>query len=349
MTCESLIDRCDGDGAGRIDRCVQALAGQSLSFVTGLFDHDCVNLNGRPHADPGTMLNVGDRVTVRYETHRRYSPRPRPRQTHRGFSIVYEDRDVIVVDKSHDLLTVPTERREPYTLVSRVSEYIRRDRSGRGAFVVHRLDKGVSGLLVFARSQEIASRLQRQFAEHKPERQYQAIVAGRLLQDSGEFRSYLATGKSLTRYSTRDVRAGELAVTHFHTLQRTAAFTSVSVQLETGRRNQIRVHFAEAGHPVLGDSRYAPELAMTPAWPCRRLALHAVTLAFEHPASGERLRFESAVPPEMVRLMRNAGSGSTESNPPEVSAPQQQPRSTDPQGNRQLGGLSVPGKRRKDR
>ena len=326
MTCESVIDSSASVGPGRIDRCVQALANQSRSFVTGLFDHDCVYLNGRLHENPGTMLQVGDRVTVRYETHRRYSPRPRPRRTHRGFTVVYEDRDVIVVDKAHELLTVPTERQEPHTLISRISEYIRREQSGRGAFVVHRLDKGVSGLLVFARNQDIASRLQRQFAEHKPERRYQAIVVGNLPQESGEFRSYLATGKSLTRYSTRDVRAGELAVTRFQTLHRTAAFTSVSVQLETGRRNQIRVHFAEAGHPVLGDPRYAPELAISSEWPWKRLALHAVTLAFDHPVTEERLRFESAVPAEMVRLIRTAGSDSTESRRQAVAASQPETR-----------------------
>lgn len=289
----------------RIDRCVQDLAGGSRSHVTGLFDHDCVQLNGAIEIDSGRRLQPGDQVRVRFEANRRYSPRRRPQQQkHRGFSILYEDREVVVVEKSAELLTVPTDAREPHTLLYRVNEHVRHEGNGRGAFIVHRLDRGVSGLLVFGKTKQIAGLLQQQFRERKPERQYDALVAGSVSRDRGEFRSHLATGKNLTRFSIDDEQLGELAVTHYQVVERLPDITHVAVQLETGRRNQIRVHFAEARHPVLGDLRYRSDLWKDIPWPHKRFALHASSLGFRHPTTDQPLRFHSALPSEITNFIR---------------------------------------------
>ena len=290
---------------GRIDRCVQELVGGSRSHVTGLFDHDCVALNGQVETNPGCTLKIGDQVRVRFEENRRYSPRRRPQQQqHRGFSIVFEDRHIVVVEKSADLLTVPTDGREPHTLLYRVNEHVKHEGRGRGAFVVHRLDRGVSGLLMFGKTKDDARLMQNQFRQRKPERQYDALVAGIVVQDRGEFRSFLATGKNLTRYSTDDEEDGQLAVTHYQVVERLPDTTHLTVQLETGRRNQIRVHFAEAQHPVLGDNRYRPDLWKEIPWAHKRFALHASTLGFTHPISGEPMRFSSPLPAEMTNFMK---------------------------------------------
>ncbi len=290
---------------GRIDRCVQEIAGGSRSHVTGLFDHDCVTLNGQIETNPGHHLSAGDQVHVRFEANRRYSPRRRPeQQKHRGFSIVFEDRHVVVVEKSADLLTVPTDGREPHTLLYRVNEHVKHEGRGRGAFVVHRLDRGVSGLLMFGKTKDDAKLLQNQFRQRKPERQYDALVAGVVGPDSGEFRSYLATGSNLNRYSTDDEDGGQLAVTHFQVKERLPDTTHVTVQLETGRRNQIRVHFAEAQHPVLGDNRYRSDLWENIPWAHKRFALHASTLGFTHPITGEAMRFSSPLPAEITNFMK---------------------------------------------
>jgi 23S rRNA pseudouridine1911/1915/1917 synthase len=300
---ELLVDEQSPHLGGRIDRCVQELVGCSRSFVTGLFDHDCVTLNGEMEPDGGRFLNAGDRIILRYEANRRYSPRRRPREKHQGFSILHEDRHLIVVEKSADLLTVPTERREPYTLIYRVNEHVRHQDRRSAAVVVHRLDLGVSGLLVFAKSQDVAKTLQQQFRDRKPERQYDAIVSGIVKEDAGEFRSHLITAKSLTRYSTEDPDDGELAITHYQVASRMAGTTHVVVRLETGRRNQIRVHFSEAGHSVLGDQRYRPDLWAKIDWPFRRLALHAGTLGFQHPVTEQPLQFHSPLPREMTKFL----------------------------------------------
>jgi 23S rRNA pseudouridine1911/1915/1917 synthase len=286
----------------RIDRLIQQLCGLSRSQVAGLFDHGCVSRNGAIITQPGERLFAGDRVELRYDAKQRYHPNPRPRQN-LGFGIVLEDKHLIVVDKPAELLTVPTRRGETNTLQHKVDSYVRHVSIGRGAFAVHRLDRGVSGLLVFGKTQDIVGQLKDQFAASKPEREYVAIVGGHMKQKQGTFESLLATNKDLKRFSTDDESIGQLAITHFRVVAPLDGATLVQVRLETGRRNQIRVHFAEQRHPVLGDPRYEPELAQHPRWPHQRLALHARLLGFEHPVTGQALRLESPLPPEMARFL----------------------------------------------
>jgi 23S rRNA pseudouridine1911/1915/1917 synthase len=286
----------------RIDRLVQQLCSLSRSQVVGLFDHGCVSRNGATVTQPGERLVAGDRVELQYDAKQRYHPTPKPRKD-LGFAIVFEDKHLIVVDKPAELLTVPTRREETNTLQHKVDAYVRHVGKGRGAFAVHRLDRGVSGLLVFGKTQEIVRQLKDQFAASKPEREYVAIVAGRMKQRQGTFESLLATNKDLKRFSTDDESIGQLAITHYRVVADLGGATLVQVRLETGRRNQIRVHFAEAGHPVLGDPRYEPELAQNPRWPHQRLALHARLLGFEHPITGHSLRLESPLPVEMQQFL----------------------------------------------
>ncbi len=133
ITRQAVVDAASPYVGTRIDRLVQELAGGTRSHVAGLFDHDCVTFNGQTMHETGWRLAADDRVEVRFEAGRRYSPLPKARP-HRGFVVVYEDRDLIVVDKAPELLTVPTQRGERYTLAERVSEYVRRSGGGRGAF-----------------------------------------------------------------------------------------------------------------------------------------------------------------------------------------------------------------------
>jgi 23S rRNA pseudouridine1911/1915/1917 synthase len=146
--------------------------------------------------------------------------------------------------------------------------------------------------------------LKDQFAANKPEREYIALVAGRVQAEQGTFESLLATDKDLNRFSTDDESIGQLAITHYRVISRHEGATLVQVRLETGRRNQIRVHFAEAGHPVLGDPRYQAELARHPYWRHERLALHARLLGFDHPVTADPLRFESSLPAEFERFLK---------------------------------------------
>ncbi len=294
---------------GRVDRVVLAITGLSHSWARGLFDHDGVTINGRPAPDAGEPVTAGDVVTATYDPHNRMKAKPRPKPDP-AFRVLYEDGHVIVVDKAAFLLTVPTDRMEANTLSQRVGKHLARGGRERRVHVVQRLDRGTSGILVFAVNRAAAVGLIRQFSRHTPLREYVALVAGTVREDQGTFESVLATDRSLSRYSTRGGEEGERAVTHYEVEKRVQGATLVRVRLKTGRRNQIRVHFAEAGHPVLGDPRYRPEEAVHPRWRTKRLALHAQVLGFEHPVTGKSLRFEAPLPEEFAKVL---GAGRAES------------------------------------
>ena len=185
-----------------------------------------------------------------------------------------------MVDKGAGLLTVPAHG-DP-CLLDALQRLLDRQSFGRHALLpVHRLDRETSGLLVFARSPAVAAGLAPQFSAHRVEREYVAVLAGELRDDAG---------------TIRDRLDGKAAVTHFTVRTRRLGTTAVTIRLGTGRRNQIRRHGAGLGHPVVGDTRFAPELARHPDWPLPRLALHARVLGFRHPVLKQALRFEAPLP-----------------------------------------------------
>ncbi len=283
---------------GRADLVVARLTELSRARVRGLFDHGGVRLNGASLDDPGARVGVGDQLNLVFDPARRYKEKPAARAT-RGFTVVFVDQHIVVVDKQAGILTVPTTAGEGKTLVDLLSTHLNQGQPRRTKVsVVHRLDRDTSGLLVFGRTPQMAQRVIDQFVARKPQREYAAISAGRLEKDKGVIRSHLATDKALNQRSVS--KHGELAVTHYEVKERYRDATLVVVRLETGRRNQIRVHLAELGHPILGDTRYRPDMATHAAWPYKRLALHARVLGFNHPATGETLSFESELPGEFA-------------------------------------------------
>ncbi len=305
MPIKTLSLTVDEEKAGRIDLIVRDLAGVSRSQVRGLFDHGCVTVNGHACKGVAGSVKAGDVVSLRFDPNQRYKEKKRSWDD-RTFGIVFEDEHLIVVDKAAGTLTVPTDNGEPNSLVDRISIYLSHSRGQREAWVVHRLDREVSGLLVFGKHEAIAKQLIEQFKQRKPERVYTAIVAGVISEDEGTYHSHLATGSNLDRFVTKPSRDTETAITHFRVIRRLPDTTWVEVQLETGKRNQIRVQFADAGHPVLGDPRYQTKRASHPYWVRKRIALHARSLAFEHPITGETVKFESPLPSAIQKFI-NAG------------------------------------------
>lgn len=303
MAMTTLSATIDEGNAGRVDRVVRQLSGSSHSQVRGMVDHGCVSINSTPCNSTATAVVVGDVVSIRFEPTQRYREKKKI-WSDRTFTVSFEDEHLIVVDKSAGTLTVPTDRDEPNTLVERVSVYLSHSRGNREAWLVHRLDRDVSGLVVFGKQEQIATLLIEQFKQRKPQRIYTAIVAGVMQGGEGTFRSHLATGKSLDRYVTRESSpTTELAITHYRVIRTMSDTTLVEATLETGRRNQIRVQFADAGHPVLGDPRYKTEEAVHPRWIRKRIALHAKSLGFEHPVSGEAVQFESPLPSAFEKFL----------------------------------------------
>jgi len=228
--------------------------------------------------------------------HAKSSRAPAPARPH----IVFEDSELLVADKPAGLLSVGTDRERRRTLFRQLLDRERRRRGGSGVFVVHRLDRDASGLLVFAKSEGVQRELQRQFRERSAGRTYRAVVQGCPAREQHVFESYLAENRALNVYVTSDPRRGKPAVTRLRVLRRGRSTTLVEIALDTGRKHQIRVHLAAAGHPLLGDRRYGA----AGAGPLGRLALHAVALEFDHPATGSRLRFESPMPRSFLAALR---------------------------------------------
>jgi len=209
----------------------------------------------------------------------------------KGLAVLYEDKDILVVDKPAGLLTVATEREKSRTAHSILTDYIRTGcgRCRKRLFVVHRLDRDTSGTLIFAKSEEAMLRLKAQWKQ--TEKNYLAVVHGRCEKRSEVITTYLAENKGYTVYSTTDSSKGKLSQTSYEVLKVTKRFSLLDVVLLTGRKNQIRVHLADIGHPIVGDTKYGNENESQP-----RMALHARSISFKHPFSGMTLTIESEVP-----------------------------------------------------
>jgi tRNA pseudouridine32 synthase/23S rRNA pseudouridine746 synthase/23S rRNA pseudouridine1911/1915/1917 synthase len=222
----------------------------------------------------------------------------------RGLAILYEDADILVVDKPAGLLTIATTRDETRTAYFMLTDYVRRGyaRSPKRLFIVHRLDRDTSGVLVFAKTAEAKLRLQDNWKE--TEKKYLAVVHGRVAKSSQTITTYLAENKAHVVYSTPSAAEGKLSHTAYRVLRQTKDFTLLEVELLTGRKHQIRVHLAGIGHPVVGDTKYGRAKDSQ-----RRLALHARSLSLTHPASGKRLTFEAGVPAFFNQLVGPAGRG----------------------------------------
>ena len=211
--------------------------------------------------------------------------------------ILFEDRDLIVIVKPAGLLTIATEKERRRTAYSMLVEHVRRFRAGR-LFIVHRLDREASGLLVFAKSEEAKVALQEQFKDHSAGRTYVAIAEGRIPRDAFTIESCLAENAAFRCYSTQDPAKGKRAVTHVTVLKRSPHRTRVEVRLETGRKHQIRVHLAEEGYPIVGDPVYGDGRN-----PIRRMALHGAGLSFRHPRTGIPMNFSAPIPAAFESLL----------------------------------------------
>lgn len=216
-------------------------------------------------------------------------------------SILYEDDDILVISKAAGLLTVSTQSEREHTAQVILNDYLRSKR-GERVHVVHRLDRDTSGVMLFAKSFDIREQLKEVFASHDIERVYYAIVEGRLPHPSGSIRSYLhEDDRTFDVRSVKGPDKGKLAVTHYRTIENEGLYSLLEVRLETGRKNQVRVHLFESGAPVVGDKRYGK-----PSDPLGRLGLHAAVLGLVHPTTGKAMRFTAPLPDSFRTLFPNA-------------------------------------------
>lgn len=256
----------------RSKKAVKAMLGRGQVFV-----------NDASITQFDTALSPGDVVEIRTSA-------PNKKVQIRGLRILHEDEHVIVIDKDAGLLSIASNKDNTNTAYRLLSDYVKNVHPRNRIFVVHRLDRETSGVMVFAKSKEVQQKLQNNWKQSVRERSYIALVEGTVY-ESGTIKSWLTEDQTLKMHSSDRENNGQKAITHYEVLKSNRVCSLLKVSLETGRKNQIRVHMESLGHPVVGDKKYGAKTN-----PFRRIGLHAHALSFTHPVTKEQLRFESDIP-----------------------------------------------------
>jgi len=271
---------------------LQNLKHKSRDNVKSLLRNKQVLVNGEPVTQFNHELKAGDQVAVRTE-------RKADGIVARNMRIVFEDEHIIVIDKNAGLLSMASDNEKYLTAYNILSNYVKQQKPSNRIFIVHRLDRDTSGLMMFARSEKVQSLLQRDWKHNVTARTYVALVEGEVTEPEGVVKSYIYESKALVMHSTRNPEKGDLAITRFRKLKSNKDYTLLEIMLETGKKNQIRLHMQELGHSIAGDKKYGATTS-----PIGRLGLHASVLAFIHPLTGKEMRFESKVPAKFRRMVK---------------------------------------------
>jgi len=270
---------------------LQALHDQSRTTVKSLLAHKLVQVNNRITTQFDTPLKPGDTVTV--GMNKTAAPFHHPM-----LNILYEDDNLIVVEKASGLLSMGTERDKTKTAYYILNNYVKSKNPRGHIFILHRLDKETSGIMMFAKNWKVQEILQKNWNDMILERRYVAVVEGCPQPEQGKVKSYISENSALIVHSV-SAKDGKLAITNYTTLKSNRQFSLVELELETGRKNQIRVHMQEIGHPVAGDKKYGATKN-----PLHRLALHAFKLHFIHPITGKEMKFETPIPTKFTSLFK---------------------------------------------
>lgn len=265
----------------------QNIKEKSKKTIKMLLKNGQVLVNGQKQTQFDFLLKPNDKVEVQLKVVEATIPCP----------ILYEDNELIVINKPSGLLTISTDTEHQKTAYHFVKEYLRK--KNQKVFIVHRLDRDTSGILLFAKNEKMKSLLQHYWNDITIKRGYIAVIEGNINPSKGVIRSYLKEEKNTFVHSTKKIMEGKLAITRYETKMSNEAFSLLEIFLETGRKNQIRVHLSEQGTPVIGDKKYK-----STSNPLQRLGLHSHMLELIHPISKKTLLFEAPVPKEFLDLIR---------------------------------------------
>ncbi|MDR1594041.1 MAG: RluA family pseudouridine synthase [Prevotellaceae bacterium] len=263
----------------------------SKTKIKSLLSHKQISVNDRIETVYNFLLHENDSVTINFS-------KQRTDFHHAKLRIIYEDDYLIAVDKSEGLLAVATEKQEDVTAFHIIKDYLKKQNRNNKLYVVHRIDRETSGVLLFAKQKDIQLALQENWHKDVHERVYFAVVEGIVEKDSDSIVSWLTEDdKSKKVYSSRNDNGGKKAITNYQVIKRSDNLSLLRIELKTGRKNQIRVHMLDIGHPIAGDKKYG---AVTS--PIGRVGLHAAILALRHPITKKIIRFEAAIPKKMTDI-----------------------------------------------
>lgn len=280
------------EAAQLMDFLVTQLPHKNRNNIKSLLRNKQILVDGRVYTQFNHPLQPGQVVTVAA------SRAPETTQ-YRGLTILHEDPSLIIINKQAGLLSMATSKERDRTAYGILSDYVKKENPNNKIFIVHRLDRETSGVMVFARSEKVQHLMQESWNATTKERTYVALVEGVPEPKRGMISSYLRESKALIVYSSQNPDNGQLSITNYTMLKAANGYALLELELETGRKNQIRVHMQDIGHPIAGDTKYG---ATTD--PIDRLGLHAEVLSFEHPITGEVMRFDAPVPKTFLSVVK---------------------------------------------
>ena len=250
-----------------------------------LLKYQQVQVNQQTISQFNYLLKPGDEVIVAKSA------------TNLPFEIIYEDKQLIVINKPAGLLSMATKKKKKKTAYHYISEYLKKSDKRARVFIVHRLDRDTSGVLMFAKNEKIKNKLQDKWNKIVYKRGYLAIVEGKLKSRQGTIKNYLQESKTQQVYIAK---TGKLAITNYQVIQENKGYSLVEVFLDTGRKNQIRVHMQSLGHSIIGDKKYGAK-----SNPLKRLGLHAHVFGFIHPETKKKMEFVAKMPEEFTRIFNS--------------------------------------------
>lgn len=287
-----VIETYPVENEGKLmDFLIASMPQRKRTTIKELLKHNQVAVNGMPVRQFDNPLVPGDKVQVNLTREFKVF-------FNRRVKLVYEDSDILVIEKGYGLLSMGTDTVKDGTAYSIMREYVKWESPRNKLFIVHRLDRDTSGLMMLARSVKAKEAMQHNWNNMVLSRKYIAVVEGEVENDEGIVKSYLAENSRFEVYSTDNPEEGQLAVTRYKVIKRGLGHTMLEVELDTGRKNQIRVHMKDLGHPIAGDRKYGAGPSII-----HRLALHAQTLRFAHPVTKRDMNFSTPIPGTFWKLV----------------------------------------------
>lgn len=264
---------------------LETITGKSRNSVKAILKRGQVSVNGKAITQHNYLLAPGQTVAIQS------NQTARKKAVLSSISILHEDDDIIVINKEAGLLSVAAKNPDEDTAYRQVTDYVKEDNRKNRIYIVHRLDRDTSGVMLFAKSEAVKNTLQKSWSTLVEQRVYTALVEGEVKKPADTITSWLTESKSTQVYSSSYDNGGKLAVTNYRKIKSKQNYSLLEVELETGRKNQIRVHMQSIGHPVAGDTKYGAKTN-----PLKRLGLHATTLSVTHPRTGEVHTYTAKVP-----------------------------------------------------
>ena len=263
---------------------INNIENKSKNNVKSLIDRGNVSVNNIIITKQNYSLKKNDIVTVNYFN--------KIINLRKSIDIIYEDDEIIAINKPSGMLSISTNNEKENTAFHLVMQYLKDKNKNNRVFIVHRLDKDTSGVIMFAKNQSIKFAFQNKWDNLILKREYIAIVNGDTL-NNDTIKNYLKENKNLFVYSTDNKYDGKLAITHYKKIKSNSKYSMLEINIDTGRKNQIRVHMKDIGHTIIGDSKYGDGIS-----PIKRLGLHASRLTLKHPINNKIIDLISPIPKE---------------------------------------------------